>query len=31
MDTRNHFLHQLKDEELIMVKHASGDENEADI
>ena len=31
MDVRNHFLHELKDEGLIVVKHVPGDENEADI
>ena len=31
MDVRNHFLCELKDEGLIMVKHVPGDENEADI
>ena len=31
VDVRNHFLRELKDEGLIMVKHISGDENEADI
>ena len=31
MDVRNHFLRELKDEGLIMLKHISGDENEADI
>ena len=31
VDVRNHFLREVKDEGLIMVKHVSGDENEADI
>ncbi len=31
VDVRNHFLHELKDEGLIVVKHVPGDENEADI
>ena len=31
VDVRNHFLRELKDDGLIMVKHISGDENEADI
>ena len=31
VDVRNHFLRELKDEGLIMVKHISGDENEAEI
>jgi hypothetical protein len=29
LDELNHFLHELKDEGLIVVKHISGDENEA--
>jgi hypothetical protein len=31
VDVRNHFLRELKDEGLIIVKHIPGDENEADI
>ncbi len=31
VDVRNHFLHELKDEGLIIVKHVPGDVNEADI
>ena len=31
MDVRNHFLHELKEEGLIIVKHVPGDVNEADI
>jgi hypothetical protein len=31
VDVRNHFLRELKDEGLIVVKHVPGDENEADI
>ena len=31
VDLRNHFLHEVKDEGLIVVKHVSGDENEEDI
>ena len=31
VDVRNHFLHELKDEGLIVVKHVPGDENEEDI
>jgi hypothetical protein len=31
VDVRNHFLRELKDEGLIIVKHVPGDENEADI
>ena len=30
LDVRNHFLHELKDEGLKVVKHVPGDENEAD-
>ena len=30
VDVRNHFLHELKDEGLVMVKHVSGDENDVD-
>ena len=31
VDVRNHFLRELKDEGLIVVKWISGEENEADI
>jgi len=31
VDVRNHFLHELKDEGLIVVKHVPGGVNEADI
>ena len=31
VDVPNHFLHELKDEGLIVVKHVSGDDNEEDI
>jgi hypothetical protein len=31
VDVQTHFLYELKDEGLIVVKHVSGDENEADI
>jgi hypothetical protein len=31
VDVRNHFLRELKDEGLIVVKHVPGDENKADI
>jgi len=31
LDVQNHFLPELKDEGLIVVKHVTGDENKADI
>ena len=31
MDVRNHFLCELTDEGLIVVRHVPGDDNEADI
>ena len=31
MDVRNHFLRDLKDEGLLIIRHVPGDENDADI
>ena len=31
MDVRNHFLCELKDEGLLVIKHVSGEDNDADI
>ena len=31
VDVRNHFLRDLKDEGLLIIRHVPGDENDADI